>query len=120
MNDPKLKQEWIDALRSGEYQRTTGTLKWMTYDGVSTPRHCCLGVLCEIAVKHGKGTWVEDYEDNAFVWNGEMRSRSRTTLPEAMTTELNITDREVRELVDRNDSQRQTFTEIADYIEREL
>lgn len=38
--------EWVTALDSGEYPQTKGALK--DADG-----YCCLGVLCEIAVKHG-------------------------------------------------------------------
>lgn len=33
--------KWIEALRSGEYQRISGRLK-------TTQGHCCLGVACEI------------------------------------------------------------------------
>jgi len=42
------RQQWLDALRSGNYQQTRGTLK---YDD----RFCCLGVACDIS---GLGEWV--------------------------------------------------------------
>lgn len=42
-----VKQEWVAALRSGHYMQGHGYLR--DRDG----GHCCLGVLCEIAVKHG-------------------------------------------------------------------
>jgi hypothetical protein len=42
---------WVRALRSGDYEQTTGRLTRVDDDG--TMRHCCLGVLCELAVKHG-------------------------------------------------------------------
>lgn len=42
--DPKVKKLWLKALKSGKYKRATGVLK--------TPRgHCCLGVLCEVALQ---------------------------------------------------------------------
>lgn len=41
-----VKREWTDALRSGEYQKARGYLR--TNEG-----YCCLGVLCEVAVRHG-------------------------------------------------------------------
>lgn len=40
----------IDALNSGEYRQTQGTLKF-TVAGVSF--YCCLGVLCEVAKDNG-------------------------------------------------------------------
>lgn len=44
--DPRVKQLWLDALRSGEYSQAIGYLQ--TPEG-----HCCLGVLCDVAVKEG-------------------------------------------------------------------
>lgn len=44
---PEVKQLWIDALESGEYTQGVGALA--TKDG----GNCCLGVLCELAVKAG-------------------------------------------------------------------
>lgn len=37
-------QKWIEALESGEYQQTKGTLR------SNLDAFCCLGVLCELAV----------------------------------------------------------------------
>lgn len=37
---------WCEALRSGKYEKTKGTLKW--YLNSETARFCCLGVACEI------------------------------------------------------------------------
>lgn len=54
---PKIKQLWIDALRSGKYKQGSGQLR----DG---DEYCCLGVLCEVyrnRTKHGK------WEDGRFV-----------------------------------------------------
>jgi hypothetical protein len=44
--NPEVKTKWVAALRSGEYEQTTGTL---SRDGA----YCCLGVLCELAIKDG-------------------------------------------------------------------
>ena len=46
----EVKALWIAALRSGEYKQGAGRLGY-TQDGVT--KHCCLGVLCELAVKAG-------------------------------------------------------------------
>lgn len=43
--DAGVKAKWLEALRSGEYEQTTGALR-------STNGYCCLGVLCEVAVKN--------------------------------------------------------------------
>lgn len=43
---------WVAALRSGKFQQGQNALK-RQYPGDPVPRHCCLGVACEIAVAHG-------------------------------------------------------------------
>jgi hypothetical protein len=43
--DPEVKAAWLQALRSGEYEQGTETLR--TYEDT----YCCLGVLCELAVQ---------------------------------------------------------------------
>lgn len=37
---------WAEALESGEYQQVKGSLQF-------AGRYCCLGVACEVAIKHG-------------------------------------------------------------------
>ena len=47
----EVKQQWVTALRSGEYAQGNGHLR-------KDDEYCCLGVLCDIAVKaavtHGR------------------------------------------------------------------
>lgn len=45
MNE-EIKKEWVAALRSGEYEQGREYLN-------TKGKYCCLGVLCEIAIKHG-------------------------------------------------------------------
>jgi len=40
----RVKKLWVEALRSGEYEQTTGRLRYMD-------AFCCLGVLCDLYVK---------------------------------------------------------------------
>lgn len=47
--------EWIAALESGRYRKARGSLRMSTPKGGF--RHCCLGVLCELAGT----TWLDDY-----------------------------------------------------------
>lgn len=48
--NPEVKTEWLEALRSGEYKQGRGQLCRKTDSGTEL---CCLGVLSEIATKHG-------------------------------------------------------------------
>lgn len=44
MNDD-VRAEWVEALRSGEYEQGKDTLR-------KGDKFCCLGVLCDLAVKN--------------------------------------------------------------------
>jgi len=54
--NPQIKQKWLNALRSGEYQQTQRHLR--TEDGF-----CCLGVLCDLYVKENNVEWEIDEDD---------------------------------------------------------
>lgn len=70
--DAKVKAEWLAALRSGEYVQGYGYLK-------TDAGYCCLGVLCDLAVKakvipgpqqneDGESyDYGEEFEDNVFL-----------------------------------------------------
>lgn len=49
--DKEIKAQWLAALRSGEYAQGAGAL---SRNGL----HCCLGVLCELAVEAGVASVV--------------------------------------------------------------
>ena len=54
--NPEIKVLWLDRLESGKEKQGTGALKkvYPTKNGkVRKVRHCCLGVLCEIAKEQG-------------------------------------------------------------------
>jgi hypothetical protein len=42
----EIADKWIEALRSGEYEQGIASLQ-------SGGRFCCLGVLCDLAIKEG-------------------------------------------------------------------
>lgn len=48
--DAGIKAHWLTALRSGDFKQGKGYLKSETS---GSPMYCCLGVLCELAVKAG-------------------------------------------------------------------
>lgn len=65
---PEVKTAWVEALRSGEY--TQGT-EMLLQPGVG---YCCLGVLCDLAVKSGE---IEDLTfENGIVRVGERASNA--------------------------------------------
>ena len=48
--NPEVKQKWIDALRSGDYEQGSEKLR-----GVNG--YCCLGVLCDIYSREYDTQW---------------------------------------------------------------
>jgi hypothetical protein len=48
-----IKRKWIAALVSGEYKQGRNRLK--NVEG----GYCCLGVLCDLYAKEGKGRWTQ-------------------------------------------------------------
>lgn len=51
MLKPEIKQQWVEALRSGEYKQGKGALRLI---GKEQDSFCCLGVLCD---KSNVGEW---------------------------------------------------------------
>lgn len=58
--DQEIKDRWLEALRSGEYEQGTG---YLSVDG----KFCCLGVLCDLAEKEG----VVNHEEEQKSSDGE-------------------------------------------------
>ncbi len=50
--NPEIKAKWVAALRSGDFTQGVGNLAFKP-DPESGMRHCCLGVLCELAIEDG-------------------------------------------------------------------
>lgn len=46
----KVAEKWVKALRSGKFKQAQGALAKVSKTG-KVSGHCCLGVLCELAVK---------------------------------------------------------------------
>lgn len=64
MANTAVIEKWVEALESDEYEQVTGRLKRNTNSGVVG--HCCLGVLCELAVKEKVITpsWTYQHRPN--------------------------------------------------------
>lgn len=133
--DTEIRDKWMAALRSGEYRQGTGALR-----NSQTGRYCCLGVLCEIAVKEGvippSSVEPDDSSTRSFdgaaamlpmsviKWAG-MRYEGETRPPD----DSNLDDFEGSgrygdgrgdTLVEANDSSRMDFEQIADLIQDEF
>lgn len=101
-------QEWVDALRSGEYRQTRSVLR-------DAAGYCCLGVACDLATTHGYGKWHGNYFGS---YGSDLHA---ATLPIDFARYLGITSIGDRPeypapLGDLND-QGISFVEIADIIE---
>lgn len=116
----EVKEKWVAALRSGKYAQSKQRLK--TKYG-----YCCLGVLCDLAVKEGicKENPGEDIADE------EISFDERTSiLPQSVLNWANIDSinphvkLESRiypiTLAECNDSLDLDFNEIANIIEKQL
>ncbi len=51
--NPIARAEWLAALRSGTYRQGFGVLRTFTDE----PSYCCLGVLTDVAARHGVVAW---------------------------------------------------------------
>lgn len=119
MINKKNIQLWVDALRSEEYKQTRGALA-RKKNGKT--RYCCLGVACEVAIKHGVDVHVQP-ERGATVlqYDGE-----EGTLPDRVARWLGLEHvpsaimrgGKRTSLTAMNDTTRSTFATIANAIER--
>lgn len=111
---------WISALRSGRFKQGRGALK-VVQDGVA--EHCCLGVLCELAVEAGVKVDVKGpFGPEGYVLFDE----SSGTLPNSVrlwaglgsVDPLLVTSGVTSTCVQANDRFRAGFEQIADGLER--
>lgn len=111
-----IKAQWVAALRSGEYQQGRGQLNFNGH-------YCCLGVLCEIAVKAGVAVKTEDfglrigYKHKEYDYYDRF-SFATPTYGLSQWAALFVED--VAKLSNMNDIKRRSFEEIADWIEENL
>lgn len=104
---PAFKKKWLEALRSGRYKQVTCALadfnenKW---------EYCVLGVAAKIA----------GYKPSSFEANGTL-DHDMKKIPAVIRDNANGGTPEIAStLMSMNDDEEKTFTQIADYIEKEL
>jgi hypothetical protein len=103
---PDVKQAWLTALRSGDYQQGQGYLR-------QGDQYCCLGVLCDLYGKAVGPEWHEE-EGDVHSMHGE-----ETTLPFNVQEWAGVDDPSPLDLVAMNDNG-STFEELANIIEEGL
>lgn len=135
--NPEVKARWVAALRSGKFKQGHETLARIldAEDGSGTEiRHCCLGVLCELAAAEGIVTRRRNgnlgriaFDDATAHLPGSVRKWASIV---DGAGKFNPTDADFKNfgqtvtLVDLNDGlglragSPSTFDEIADVIER--
>jgi hypothetical protein len=111
----KIVKRWVKALESGEYEQNKGALR-------KGNRFCCLGVLCDLAVKakviNPPTILISDYGDDFAYGNGGYTG----ALPDSVRRWAGLSEssgaHRSTSLAALNDSGR-TFKTIAKVIESE-
>jgi hypothetical protein len=111
MND-EVKRLWVDALRSGEYKQGQGGLAQLTIQDEIV--YCCLGVLCEVAIKSGLPL-VKDDSENIVGYNNR-----EAMPPNEVLIWASLEDKDACDLADMNDNEGWPFERIASFIEEKL
>ena len=106
-----IKEKWVAALRSGKFQQERARLR-------GEEGHCCaLGVLCEVLdlekvqlhTGHGGRVYL-GYQDDV----------PKGLLPPSVLARVGMDPLDAVDVASMNDISRQSFTEIADFIEENL
>lgn len=121
----EIKKLWTEALRSGKYHQGKGHLAQSDQaDGLA---HCCLGVLCEVAIEAGiisppKWQGINYYYGIEGDHRADFLPRVVSTWAglgnnSPVYTDHAVLDGRTKSLVSHNDDDGFSFTEIADIIE---
>lgn len=119
--DSRIKVLWVEALRSGKYEQGKHALR------SADNKYCCLGVLCEIAVKEGAIEPPTQHEYGSYVYE----QMATAFLPPTVLTWANMQSNGLSTASGQwGNSRHETlswlnddgvpFAEIADTIEREI
>lgn len=109
----EVKAKWLEALRSGKYKQGVGSLKQLHEDEI---KHCCLGVLCDLARLEG----IVIETTNTEVYSFESDNESQYLYPPtAVYKWAGLTDDEAKPYA-RNNDEGYTFHQIANSIESNL
>lgn len=112
--NPTVKQEWLTALRSGDYPQGRFALHL-------GPGYCCLGVLCDLyrqAQGDGPETWVEQHidDEDAILHTVFFYQACSTMISKPIMDWVGLNGCEASSLAEQNDHGA-SFTQIAETIE---
>lgn len=125
---PEIKKLWVNALRSGAYQKCTGALRRYRFDSDKC-EYCALGVLCDLYIKEtGALRWEPTDRDYYSLSDSEADFMRTGSLPTSVVEWAGLpgddpymsTDEERLSVSEFNDHLGMSFPTIADYIERQL
>lgn len=109
--NPEVKTLWTTALRSGDYGQGRHALR------SSQDKYCCLGVLCELAVK----AEVIAPAIQHVAGFSDYRYDSTDGIPSTSVVKwAGITNGSMESLINMNDNDGDSFNYIADWIDRNL
>jgi hypothetical protein len=119
----EIAEKWATALESGKYTQGIGALQ-------QNNKHCCLGVLCELAVDEGiiqpPTLDLDVYSEESYRYGSHQTTWSIETLPDEVIEwaemnsnegiiDTNIDDRHYVSLIEMNDDGI-SFKKIAEKI----
>lgn len=115
--DTEIKKQWIEALRSDEYQQGQRWLRKKDPEGEM--QYCCLGVLCDLMTR---GEWEQvPHITSQKVYSFHIDDdRSTLGLPSGVVEVSGLAKDKTGDLVRLNDNERANFATIADWIEENL
>jgi hypothetical protein len=135
-----IKAHWVAVLRSGDYAQCPGTLRKVNKN-TEEQLYCCLGVLTDLAIANGIGTW-DDSCDHAVCKDSEVQSVCELVMSDGFQASSfadsdnyawsaylphevkkwagmsgHATEDIIMDLMEMNDYGDNTFEQIADFIE---
>lgn len=134
----QIKQQWIKALKSGDYKPAQGLLCSVEDDDPKNVRFCCLGVLFDIAGGDVGGEWVLEESAftksfwSAFVPENDINLNDKALegyLPDVFAEYVKLTDAEQDALATLNDEavvsaqdneEEPTFDAVIEWIKENL
>lgn len=120
--NPEVKEQWLAALRSGEYVQGKNYLAAPDINAPGEHVFCCLGVLTQLAVDEGVVDWDEEVDENEeFSINNNTGNLDKQVMEWAgidSATGYCPGGGDLSSLVRCNDNLNYDFDEIADTIEK--
>jgi hypothetical protein len=125
--NPEIRDQWATALESGKYTQGTDRLTTVVTEDIKA--HCCLGVLCDLAVKAGVILYPETgYDRDGSVYLKYGDEGQTAFLPAEVQTWAGLDDNTIKVIHNNskksvdylNDIMGRTFPEISALIRAQL